>query len=113
MIQHQHSSPSCCFCPGCLNCHSSRNESSTSRVNFTLHFFFNIQVLNLSVERTLTAKILWFEEILGMKRSEVARMVTTLPCLFGYSIEENMEPKVLYTFSWYYREHTYFVLGSR
>lgn len=46
------------------------------------------------MERTLTVKIMWFEEILGMKRAEVARMVTTLPCLFGYSIEENMEPKV-------------------
>lgn len=53
------------------------------------------QVLNLSVERKLAVKIRWFEETLGMERPDIARMVFTLPALFGYSIEDNMEPKVL------------------
>ena len=50
--------------------------------------------MNLNVERKLAVKIRWFEETLGMDRPDIARMVFTLPALFGYSIEDNMEPKV-------------------
>lgn len=50
--------------------------------------------MNLSVERTLSAKVAWFEKNVGMKRSDVARTMLNLPALFAYSIEDNIEPKV-------------------
>lgn len=52
------------------------------------------QILNLNVERTLIPKTRWFEETLGMERAQFAKMVSVTPALFGYSIKENMEPKV-------------------